>query len=101
MHILSLETEKMKTALLESAEGREWPYKVFHDQSPQENVAEPAGSNPQLLITSRTRIQGGVFYFFFFLFLFFRFASKAVRLTFVITIQTETAGVYQTLGIHS
>ena len=25
--------------LLESAEGREWPYKLMHDQSPQKNVA--------------------------------------------------------------
>ena len=33
--------QKLTTALLESAEGREWPQKIFHDQSPRKNVAEP------------------------------------------------------------
>ena len=38
--------QKLTTALLESAEVREWPQKVFHDQSPGKNVANPAGAKP-------------------------------------------------------
>ena len=34
------------SALLESAEGREWPKKVFHDQPPRKNVADPAEVEP-------------------------------------------------------
>ena len=33
--------QKLTSALLESAEGREWLSKSFHDQSPQKNVAGP------------------------------------------------------------
>ena len=47
--------QKQKTALPESAEGREWPQKTFHDQCPQKNVNGRA-QNHDLLITSRTRI---------------------------------------------
>ena len=38
--------QKLITALLKSADGREWPYKIFHDQSPRKNVADPAGVEP-------------------------------------------------------
>ena len=48
----------MTNALLESAEGREWPHKIFHDQSPRKNVAGPGGDRScDLLITKRTRIR--------------------------------------------
>ena len=43
---------------LESAEGREWLQKIFHDQSPQKNVADPAGDRTRnLLIIRQTCIQ--------------------------------------------
>ena len=46
---------KLTTALLESAEGREWPYKIFHDQSPRKNVADPDGGwTRDLLVSIRT-----------------------------------------------
>ena len=32
--------QKVTTALLETAEGREWPQKIFHDQSLRKNVAD-------------------------------------------------------------
>ena len=38
--------QQLKAALLESAEGRECPWKMFHDQSPQKNVAYPQGVQP-------------------------------------------------------
>ena len=64
MHILLPEIDncsscqKLTTALLETAEGREWPLKIFHDQSPWKNVAGPGGDwTCDLLITSQTRIQ--------------------------------------------
>ena len=38
--------QKLTTVLLESAEGKEWPKKMFHDQSPLKNVADPAGVKP-------------------------------------------------------
>ena len=48
VHILST------TALIESAEGREWPYKIFHDQSPRKNVADFGGDwTRDLLVSSR------------------------------------------------
>ena len=43
-HILLPETDN--TALLESAEDREWQQKKFHDQSPQKNVADQVGVEP-------------------------------------------------------
>ena len=47
--------QKLTTALLESAEGREWPYKIFHDQSPRKNVADLGGGwTRDLLVSSRT-----------------------------------------------
>ena len=50
--------QKLTTALLESAEGREWPQKIFHDQSPRKNVADLSGGRTRdLLVSSRTRIQ--------------------------------------------
>ena len=44
-HILSPETT---TALLESADGREWPVKIFHDKSPWKNVANLMGVEPAI-----------------------------------------------------
>ena len=49
MHIL---LPKTAAALLESAEGREWPKKIFHEISPWKNVADLAGVDHNLLITS-------------------------------------------------
>ena len=47
--------QKLTTALLESAEGREWPQKIFHDQSPRKNVADLGGGwTRDLLVSSRT-----------------------------------------------
>ena len=46
------------TVLLESAEGREWQYIIFHDKSPLKNVAYLA--KPNLLITSRSRIYSSI-----------------------------------------
>ena len=34
--------QKLKTAFLESKEGREWPSKRVHDKSPQKNVSDSA-----------------------------------------------------------
>ena len=34
--------QKLTTALLELADGREWPQKIFYNQSPQKNDVEPA-----------------------------------------------------------
>ena len=39
--------QKLTTALLESAEGREWPKKIVHDQSPRKKVPTWSGSNQQ------------------------------------------------------
>ena len=50
--------QKLTTALLESAEGTEWPLKIFHDQSPRKNVADFGGGWTRDLLVSRwTRIQ--------------------------------------------
>ena len=38
--------QKLTTALLESVEGREWPQKIFDDQSPWKNIAYLAGVEP-------------------------------------------------------
>ena len=47
--------QKLTTALLESAEGREWPQKIFHDQSPRKNVADLGGGwTRNLVVSSRT-----------------------------------------------
>ena len=47
--------QKLTTALLESAEGREWPQKIFHDQSPRKNVADLGGGwTRNLLVSSWT-----------------------------------------------
>ena len=47
--------QKLTTAFLESAEGREWPYKIFYDQSPRKNVADLGGGwTRDLLVYSRT-----------------------------------------------
>ena len=57
VHILSPET-----ALLESAEGKELPQKIFRDQISTKECCRPnvgEGSNPNILITSRLRIQLG------------------------------------------
>ena len=35
--------QKLTTDRLESAEDREWPQKIFHDQFPRKNVAKPSG----------------------------------------------------------
>ena len=47
----------MTTVLLESAEGREWPRKLFRDQSARKNVADLGGFARDTLVSSRTRIQ--------------------------------------------
>ena len=44
--------QKLTTALLESAEGREWPQKIFHDQSPRKNVADLCGDWTRDLLVS-------------------------------------------------
>ena len=44
MHILLHQT--LTTALLDTAEGRAWRKKIFHDQSPWKNVADLAGVKP-------------------------------------------------------
>ena len=47
--------QKLTTSLLESADGREWPQKIFHDQSPRKNVANLGGGwIRDLLVSSRT-----------------------------------------------
>ena len=38
--------QKLTTAILESVEGREISFKIFHDQSPQKNVVDPVGVDP-------------------------------------------------------
>ena len=49
--------QKLTTALLESAEGREWLYKIFHYQSPRKECCWPSGGQTRNhLITSRRRI---------------------------------------------
>ena len=46
--------QKLTTALLESEEGREWPQKIFHDQSPWKNVGDLGGGwTRDLLVSSR------------------------------------------------
>ena len=56
-YLCTLFYQKLTTALLESAEGREWPQKIFHDQSQQKIVARPYGDPTcDLLITSWTGI---------------------------------------------
>ena len=47
--------QKLTTALLESAEGREWPWKIFPDQSPQKNVADLGGGWTRNLLVSSWR----------------------------------------------
>ena len=37
---------KLTTALGKSVDGREWPQKIFHNQSPWKNVAGPVGIGP-------------------------------------------------------
>ena len=50
--------QKLTNALLESAEGREWLQKTFHDQFPRKNVADLGGCwTRNLLVSSRTHIQ--------------------------------------------
>ena len=45
--------QKLSTALLESAEGKEWPLKIFYGQSTQKSVVKPSGDlTCYLLITS-------------------------------------------------
>ena len=47
--------QKLTTVLLESAEGRQWPKKIFHDQSPRKNVADLGGGwTRALLVSSQT-----------------------------------------------
>ena len=91
--------QKLTTSLLESAEGGEWPQKIFHDQSPRKNVGW--GWTRDLLVSSRTAhpteptrttkictyIGPCIFYFadnilkcffFFFFFFFFLFSVNRV-----------------------
>ena len=50
--------QKLTSAPLESAKGREWPLKIFHNQSSRNNVARPSGDYIRyLLITSRMGIR--------------------------------------------
>ena len=50
--------QNLTTALLESAEGGEWPQKIFCDHALLKNVARSSGDwTWDLLITSRTHIQ--------------------------------------------
>ena len=49
--------QKLKTALLDSAGGREWPQKIFHDQSPRRNVADHGGDwTRDFLVSSRIQL---------------------------------------------
>ena len=50
--------QKLKSAPLQLAKGREWPLKIFYDQSTRKNVVGPGGDRTRdLPITSRTRIR--------------------------------------------
>ena len=57
-NIVHIFCQKLTTAFLESEEGREWPYKIFHDQSPRKNVADLGGGwTRNLLVSSWTCVQ--------------------------------------------
>ena len=47
--------QNLTTAILDSAEGREWPQKILHDKAPRKKVARPGGDRTgDFLISSRT-----------------------------------------------